>query len=444
MVTTQTLAFGDFRLDPIRRRLIRDGTAVPLPERLFGVLSLLVQSNGAVVDKERFATVVWPDTVMTDSNLAQHIYQLRQLLGETARDRAYIMAASGRGYRLTAPVLIEQANLDRSKPTLDAHAALLKGGLDPLMRHARACHELERGTLRALQRAVELFEAALEDDRGYIPALLGLARAHLMLAQTSLVPPAPAFGSAAAALERALKLSSGSPTAHALRAELFAFGRWDWAGARREVGVAARLEPSSACVRASASRLLLGAGAYDQALVEAQLALIADPSSLTLLLLIADVFVHTGRYCDGIGILSKLLESDSTLGAARRLRAQAYLLDNRPAEAIADLESFPADPSDEFPVRLPLMARAYALCGDHTRAAEIYARLLDAGGQYVAFWNLAVVAAGLGKSDEAVRHLEEALEAREPALPFLKSLHWFASISQSPRFRAIVRAVNRD
>jgi DNA-binding winged helix-turn-helix (wHTH) protein len=102
-----TLAFGDFRLDTVGRRLIRGAEGIPLPERLFGVLSLLVQSNGTVVEKETFAAVVWPDVVMTGSNLAQHIYLLRQLLRETARDRSYSMAAAGRGYRLTVPVFAE-------------------------------------------------------------------------------------------------------------------------------------------------------------------------------------------------------------------------------------------------------------------------------------------------------------------------------------------------
>src|SRR5579863_3579914 len=117
----QTLAFGDFRLDSTRRRLIRNGAFTSLPERMFGVLSLLLQSNGAVVDKERFATAVWPDSVMTDSNLAQHIYKLRRLLGENARHREYITTASGRGYRFAVPVLVERAYPNGSMRILDAH-----------------------------------------------------------------------------------------------------------------------------------------------------------------------------------------------------------------------------------------------------------------------------------------------------------------------------------
>ena len=47
------MTFGDFRVDSMRRTLSRGHEVVRLPERLFGVLSLLVQSNGTVVRKKR-------------------------------------------------------------------------------------------------------------------------------------------------------------------------------------------------------------------------------------------------------------------------------------------------------------------------------------------------------------------------------------------------------
>src|SRR5215469_3413860 len=107
MRDVQWLVFGDYRLDTMGRKLIRDNSVVPLPERLFGVLSLLVRANGTVVEKEEFAAEVWPDAIMTDANLAQHIYLLRRILRDSARVRSYIMAVSGRGYRVTVPVWTE-------------------------------------------------------------------------------------------------------------------------------------------------------------------------------------------------------------------------------------------------------------------------------------------------------------------------------------------------
>jgi tetratricopeptide (TPR) repeat protein len=135
--------------------------------------------------------------------------------------------------------------------------------------------------------------------------------------------------------------------AHAIRAELIALDEWDWAGAEREIAMAAQLDPASTFVRSNAARLHICTGSYDRAMIEAQLALMAEPSSLTLLLILVSVFIRSGRYQHAIAILSNLLESDSDFHAARRDRAQAYLLDGRPNEAIGDLDLLAPDRSEE-------------------------------------------------------------------------------------------------
>src|SRR5215469_9765065 len=92
-------AFGSFRFDAVRGMLYHDETAVPLPQRLAGILALLIHSNGEVVNKETIASRVWPDCAVSDGNLSQHIYMLRQILDERARDRNYVVTVRGKGYR---------------------------------------------------------------------------------------------------------------------------------------------------------------------------------------------------------------------------------------------------------------------------------------------------------------------------------------------------------
>jgi DNA-binding winged helix-turn-helix (wHTH) protein/Tfp pilus assembly protein PilF len=423
---------------------MRGSQMIPLRERLFGVLSLLVHSNGQVVAKETFATVVWTDAVMTDSNLAQHVYQLRRLLRETARDRSYIAAVPGQGYRFTRPVFVERPACTRatSEATAESYTVLLSKGLEPFGYFAQGSYLLEKRSRPGLERAIEFFEAALRIDRAYTPALLGLARAHALLAEYWFVPASPAFKEAKSAVARALDLSPGSSTAHAVLSEILAFSDWDWTGAKREIDVALRLDPASIFAHNNAAWLHICTGSYRQAMIEAQLALMAEPSSLTLLLLLARVFTHAGDYRRAIAILSNLVESDSNFHIARRYRAQAYVLNARPADAIGDLSLLPPEPCADLNGRLPLLARAYADCGDVTRATEIYDVLLRAARtSYVTNWSLAIVASGLGKRSEALAYLQTALELREPTLHLLKSLPWFVSISHFEGFKAILRIV---
>ncbi len=177
-------------------------------------------------------------------------------------------------------------------------------------------------------------------------------------------------------------------------------------------------------------------------MIEAQLALMAEPCSLALLLILVSVFVNSGRYQHAIAILSSLLENDSDFHAARRDRAQAYLLNGQPEEAIRDLHLLTPNRAENLNARLPLLARAYADIGEHRQAAEIYDKLLNAmRAEYVAFWNLGIVAVALGRFDEATCYLEQALDAREPSLYQLKCFPWFEPISRSSRFNTILAGV---
>jgi predicted Zn-dependent protease len=206
-----------------------------------------------------------------------------------------------------------------------------------------------------------------------------------------------------------------------VQSNLLAFDDWDWAGASCEIEIALRLDPESPLVRSSAASYNLCAGRHERAMMDVQIALRAAPPSVTLVLQLANILIHSGRYRDAITTLSNLLKSDSTCNIARRYRAQACLLDGRPADAIVDLNLLAPDQSEESSLRLPLLARAYADSGEQSRAAGIYSTLLNArrNGSST-FWSLALIATGLGNFEEAVCHLERALQVREPALLFLK------------------------
>jgi hypothetical protein len=91
---------------------------------------------------------------------------------------------------------------------------------------------------------------------------------------------------------------------------------------------------------------------------------------------------------------------------------------------------------------LPLLGRAFAQCGERSRAEQIYSSLREmAKTEFIVSWNLALVAVGLGQLDQGMAHLERAFEEREPPLLFLKSLPWFPQIADRSRFKEILGAI---
>src|SRR5258708_9601962 len=97
-------AFGSYRLDSVERDLWRDGQPVTLPPKDLETLLVLVERAGHIVEKEELLEKVWPGVFIEEGNLARHIFNLRQVLGDTADGRKYIETIPKRGYRFVAAV----------------------------------------------------------------------------------------------------------------------------------------------------------------------------------------------------------------------------------------------------------------------------------------------------------------------------------------------------
>lgn len=97
-------AFGPFVLDVQQARLLRDGVPVPLPGRPFDVLALLVRQAGRLVGKDEVLDGVWGHRHVSESVLKTAVNQLRDALGDDARQPRYVETVPRRGYRFVAPV----------------------------------------------------------------------------------------------------------------------------------------------------------------------------------------------------------------------------------------------------------------------------------------------------------------------------------------------------
>jgi DNA-binding winged helix-turn-helix (wHTH) protein/TolB-like protein/Tfp pilus assembly protein PilF len=96
--------FGAFRLDPVEKVLLNGDVPAPLTPKTVETLLALVERHGHVVTKDELLRAVWPDTVVEENNLAQHISMLRRVLVETAGNGQLIETIPKRGYRFVGPV----------------------------------------------------------------------------------------------------------------------------------------------------------------------------------------------------------------------------------------------------------------------------------------------------------------------------------------------------
>jgi TolB-like protein/DNA-binding winged helix-turn-helix (wHTH) protein/Tfp pilus assembly protein PilF len=96
--------FGEFTVDVDQRVLLRNGTPISLPPKLFDTFIILVHNKGRIVGKEELMNQLWPDTFVEEANLAVNIQQLRKVLGDNARKPLFIETVARRGYRFIAHV----------------------------------------------------------------------------------------------------------------------------------------------------------------------------------------------------------------------------------------------------------------------------------------------------------------------------------------------------
>ena len=96
--------FGEFRIDAVKRKLLRDGDPVALTPKVFDTLLHLVQRQGEIIEKEELMRAVWPDTVVEENNLNQNISTLRRVLQEHRGENRFILTVPGKGYRFIASV----------------------------------------------------------------------------------------------------------------------------------------------------------------------------------------------------------------------------------------------------------------------------------------------------------------------------------------------------
>jgi Tol biopolymer transport system component/DNA-binding winged helix-turn-helix (wHTH) protein len=129
--------FGPFRLDPVKRRLLRDGEVIPLTPKAFDTLLALVRQSGQTIEKDDLMQIVWPGAVVEENNLNQNISALRRSLGDSRQESQYIATISRLGYRFVAEVKtvpFGEARLTgdgRGQPRLIVEPSVEQGEAEP-------------------------------------------------------------------------------------------------------------------------------------------------------------------------------------------------------------------------------------------------------------------------------------------------------------------------
>ncbi len=98
------LRFGDLTFDGGRRQLFRGPDPVRLTPKEFRLLELLLSRRPDAVPKAELLEALWPATVVSEASLTVLVNQLREALGEEAKDARLVRTVYAFGYAFDAAV----------------------------------------------------------------------------------------------------------------------------------------------------------------------------------------------------------------------------------------------------------------------------------------------------------------------------------------------------
>ncbi len=125
--------FERFLVDERERLLVCDGQVIPLRNKVFETLCVLVRNPGRLMHKEELMRTLWPNITVEENNLQHNLSVLRRVFRQRNNGGKFIETVSRQGYRFVAPVhAIEDitGNLLELGPST---------GLHPVGRDQNAC-----------------------------------------------------------------------------------------------------------------------------------------------------------------------------------------------------------------------------------------------------------------------------------------------------------------
>jgi DNA-binding winged helix-turn-helix (wHTH) protein len=92
------IRFDDSTFDSETRELLRGSEPVHVSPKAFRLLELLIENRPRALSKAELQERIWPDTFVSEANLASLAAEIREAIGEEGRSARFIRTVYGFGY----------------------------------------------------------------------------------------------------------------------------------------------------------------------------------------------------------------------------------------------------------------------------------------------------------------------------------------------------------
>ena len=301
-------------------------------------------------------------------------------------------------------------------------------------------HHWSKRTKDDLFKAVDSYKQAIELDRNFALAFVGIAEAYNSMAKDPDVPPKDAVPFAKSAAALALEIDPSLAEAHSAFGDSLAIYDWNWAESERELNRAIELGPNISYIHLVYSGSYLGPiGRTDEAVTESERAVELEPVSLINNAVLASSYIYARKYDKAIAQGRRAYELDRDFPLSRHWLGMAYVATQQYGNAISISREVPQDSPSRW-LSVVVLGHAYAKMGKRAETEQQITELRDlAKTRYIRPYYIASIYAALGDKDKAFAELERSSEERDVYLSRVNSDPFMDPLRDDPRFRDLLK-----
>jgi DNA-binding winged helix-turn-helix (wHTH) protein len=409
------ITVGPFLLNTAERRLLRDGLEVKLRPQAFNALWVLAQNASQDVDYDQLILKAWGGVTVSRHTLEVTVAEVKKVLGEYG---SWISRRPKLGYCLEIPQSDE----------------LVRNGW----------HFWNQRTHEALERALDCFQRAVQENGSDFRARDGLAQSYLMLGLYGVRPPGLMSRCFLEAQQRALELTGWTPSLRCAYACWLHMFERRYAESEREFLKTLNEQPDLVLGYVRLSLLYTTLGRLDEALDTLLSGKEIDP--LYPAMPGTEAFIRLcRREIDGaVACGKRAVELFPHLEISRMFYAQALECAGQVAEALAQYQTGHALSPEAFGLRA-LEGACLAKNGRREEALSILDELRCIGqSRHLDPYYTAVLLDAAGRREAAFAELERAIEEDSTSLFKIEVDPSLDSLREDSRFERLRFLVFRD
>ena len=390
---------------------VLEGSVRKSANRIRVTAELINASNGYHLWSEKY-----------DRNL-EDIFDIQDEIARTIVDTLKL--------KLAAPVTTSAPLVQRYTDNWDAYNLYLKGR-----------HYWRSRTHSSLDKAVELFEAAIAKDPHYALAYAGLADCYSIYGFYAFAPPAEVYRKAMDTAEKALQIDPLLPEGHLSMGAALMYFDLQWDRGHSFIRRALELNPHFGLAHCWYSGFLSLQGRYEEGIQEVRKAVKIDPLSPLFNSFAGFSYYFARRYDLALQELSKALDIEPQFLLALWYSGMCYMKKAMYEQALDRFEQVNRV-SQGSTFFLAYTGMTYGLANQPDKAAEILDELKSRSqSEYVSPLCLARVYLGMNEIDLALQEFERAYAERN-VLIYLPHSPECDSIRSDPRFTALLKKLPR-